>query len=345
MAAPLLALGLLLPLASCKPKLLDDVEELALSASVACARSGRGTVHCWGRGFGGAAKLVAPLPKATRLVAVNESYCVTSEDKRVTCFGMVDNRLKIADLGWADIDRIAAGHFELCGLSGKTLRCRSAFSLLGGKAADDKTIPLDERPKSLAFMSNHLFLVSERGAMRSSRGPLSATNLLPDDAETVLTHDGDGMVCVRRKTGAVACVASFELPWGGERLELHNAKDVPALATVDEVAGGYAFVCTRTGGDVSCAGYNVVGQLGDGSTVRERPSLGKVALSGPARSVVTSVSKVMGAPGGGPVAMSSFACAVRTADRGVECWGDNADETLGDGSRTMRATPVRVRAR
>jgi alpha-tubulin suppressor-like RCC1 family protein len=74
-----------------------------------------------------------------------------------------------------------------------------------------------------------------------------------------------------------------------------------------------------------CWGYNVQGQLGDGSRTRR---LEPVAVVGGHRFRQVSVGV-------------SHTCGVTPADR-VFCWGENSSGQLGDGTTTARPMPVRV---
>jgi hypothetical protein len=93
-------------------------------------------------------------------------------------------------------------------------------------------------------------------------------------------------------------------------------------------AGGSHTCVVVSGGTVSCWGWNVFGQLGDGTTTnRSTP----VAVSGlPAGVTITQVSTG-----------NSHTCAVSSAGA-VYCWGNNDYGQLGDTSTTDRTTPVAV---
>lgn len=102
---------------------------------------------------------------------------------------------------------------------------------------------------------------------------------------------------------------------------------VPPVSGRQSVASGYSHSCALTpGGGVKCWGNNAFGQLGDRTTVgRVLPGI----VSGLASGVVAISS--------GP----SHTCAL-TAAGAVKCWGDNLNGYLGDGTNTMRTTPVDV---
>jgi alpha-tubulin suppressor-like RCC1 family protein len=92
-------------------------------------------------------------------------------------------------------------------------------------------------------------------------------------------------------------------------------------------AGGY-FTCALVSGGVQCWGSNSFGQLGNNSS--SPSSLLPVAVQG------------LG-PGSGVQAMAAgfeYACAV--VNGGAQCWGNNQDGQLGNGSRGESAVPVPV---
>jgi alpha-tubulin suppressor-like RCC1 family protein len=98
--------------------------------------------------------------------------------------------------------------------------------------------------------------------------------------------------------------------------------------------------CVIIGGTVYCWGYNLLGQLGNGS------------LSGPSNGAATSPAQVLSAnnmtPVGGIlsgkvvsklVGGNNHYCAI-TDTKEAYCWGWNVFGQLGDGTTTNRATPV-----
>ena len=89
------------------------------------------------------------------------------------------------------------------------------------------------------------------------------------------------------------------------------------------------FMCGRSAdGLVYCAGFNDVGQLGDGTPVKKRAE--------PAPTVPMPLPAVQVTAGGGG------ACA-RLSDDSVWCWGHNNDGAVGAGAPVQR-TPVQVPA-
>jgi alpha-tubulin suppressor-like RCC1 family protein len=111
-----------------------------------------------------------------------------------------------------------------------------------------------------------------------------------------------------------------------QRLTPVNVYGLTSGVAAIAAGGGHACALT-TGGGAKCWGYNVSGQLGDGTTTF--PYI-PVDVSG-----LTSGVAAIAAGGGGPT------CALTTGG-GVKCWGGNNSGQLGDGTTTQRLTPVDV---
>src|ERR1019366_424132 len=93
--------------------------------------------------------------------------------------------------------------------------------------------------------------------------------------------------------------------------------------------GGDSACAITAGGALECWGFNLHGELGNGS----------IASS----SVPMPVSGLTGTVSGASVGYQ-FGCAVAGAG-GIECWGDNSFGQLGNGSMTSSLVPVPVSGR
>jgi len=101
---------------------------------------------------------------------------------------------------------------------------------------------------------------------------------------------------------------------------------VETITNASAVVGGLFYFCSLlANGGVDCWGQNSYGQLGNGTT---SASDVPVAVSG----ISTAKSVTAGSE-------SASVCAVLTTG-GVDCWGDNANGQLGNGTTTNAVAPV-----
>jgi alpha-tubulin suppressor-like RCC1 family protein len=155
-------------------------------------------------------------------------------------------------------------------------------------------------------------------------GPINRPNLF----QVAL---GDQHSCARRPTGTIAC-------WGDATFGQLGVGPVDGgLVTTPQILGGLTdavdlaagrdHTCAvHGGGTVSCWGYNLDGQLGNGETANRHDQPVDVAgLTG-------AVSVACG---------GNFSCAVRAGGT-VACWGNNGSGQLGTGGFDAFTTPTQV---
>ena len=113
-------------------------------------------------------------------------------------------------------------------------------------------------------------------------------------------------------------------------------------------AGGWHSCALTTSGGVKCWGWNTYGQLGDGTQTDRGVGLsvpvdviglssGVYAIAAGGRHTCALVSS-----GKGSAAQSTTTDKPGPEGFGVKCWGDNSHGQLGDGTQTVRTTPVDV---
>ncbi len=141
---------------------------------------------------------------------------------------------------------------------------------------------------------------------------------------------GELHTCALTTAGEVGCWgANYYGQLGDGTLTNRSTPMVVSGLTsgVTAIAAGDQYSCAlTTAGGVECWGYNLYGELGDGTPTRR---LTPVDVSGLA-SGVTAIS-----------AGYNHTCAI-TSTGGVECWGSNNEGQLGDSTNTDRLTPMDV---
>lgn len=94
-----------------------------------------------------------------------------------------------------------------------------------------------------------------------------------------------------------------------------------------EVAAGYSHTCARTAaGAAYCWGYNVHGELGDGTTTDSTAPVAVVGMG-------SGVTRI--------VAGGFTSCAIQTGGQ-LSCWGNNVHGQIGNGSTANQSTPAPV---
>jgi len=141
---------------------------------------------------------------------------------------------------------------------------------------------------------------------------------------------GDAHACALTAGGAVTCWGSDSHGQLGDGATGNSTTPVgvPSLTSdVAAVSAGSTHTCALTiAGAVKCWGWNIYGQLGDGSTTDSSTPVDVTGLS----SGVVAISAGFG-----------YSCAL-TVGGGVKCWGFNGQGQLGDGSTADSSSPVEV---
>ena len=155
-------------------------------------------------------------------------------------------------------------------------------------------------------------------------------------ANIISVSAGYSHTCAVHAFGAVFCWGANTFGELGDGTS-NNNKFTPVQAkgidSVTAVAAGGGFTCAlRSNGTVWCWGGGTAGQLGNGT-------------SGVGTQSLTPVQVKTSAPAIAITAGQNHACALlldSTAGAIVQCWGNNAQGQLGDGTFRLQPTPVTV---
>lgn len=252
------------------------------------------------------------------------------------------------------VQQVSAGAFHTCALTTDGgVKCwgRNASGQLGDGTKTDRLTPVDvagltSGVTAIALGFNHSCAITDAGALRcwgyNFWGQLGdGTTGDQDEPQDVIglasgvtdVDAGGSHTCALTAGGGVKCWGYNLYGQVGDGTTLQHPEnltpaDVTGLAGgVADVAVGENHSCAVTEvGALKCWGYNVRGQIGDGTTTN-RPT--PVDVSGLGGGVIT-------ADGG-----ANHTCALLdTAD--AQCWGANDGGQLGDGTMEDRLAPVEV---
>lgn len=163
------------------------------------------------------------------------------------------------------------------------------------------------------------------GSTTDSSTPVAVTNL-PNNVVAIVA--GGFHTCALTGTGVVQCWGQNSQGQLGNGSTTDSSSPVTTAnlgSGVTAIAAGYRHTCALpAGGGVQCWGYNVYGQLGNGSNSNS-------LLPGPVASLAGSVAKI---------AAGKYQTCVLNGAGGMRCWGWNSSGQLGNGSTANSTTPV-----
>ncbi len=289
-----------------------------------CLRLGDDTAKCWGWGQYGQlgnssnASSVQPVtvadPSAVQLVAAGDTQsCAVIAGGTARCWGsnfagelgngtFKDSNAPVTVMGIDSATAISSGNSVSCAVLGDhTVACWGAN------------------------------WDAQLGPNGANGGNQNTPVLIAGVSDAVAVCAGGEFACALIKAGTVNC-------WGGNYLgQLGTGAFFPDIIatpnTVKNLSGAVSLACgashacaVLSDGTAKCWGYNVWGQLGDGTFV-SKPSAVQV-------STLTSVKSI--------AAAAYHSCAL-LADGTARCWGENSWGELGDGSNAQKSSvPVSV---
>jgi alpha-tubulin suppressor-like RCC1 family protein len=325
---------------------IDDAVELSVGALHACVRHASGLISCWGTNTVGTLGrgTFTPSEWGTQYVhGVCGSSCLLgdsscSEDPCATVL---------------PVEEVIAAAYHTCARQmGGRVFCwgrGQAGSLGDGTTRESQTIPrraLDLGDiRHLASGWGHSCGIRSNGETvcwgTNDEGQLgdASTEFLESRAVPVAVTGSVELVgglshtCALDSIGMVRCWGDNAYAQLGNRSAADSSTPVVVqtlagdLTGIVHIAASGRFTCAiDTDSNVGCWGINTEGQLGIGSTFP---------------SSHTYYSPVPGLTGASQLAVGNrHACALIGST--VQCWGFNSDGQLGDGSQTLRTSPVPV---
>ena len=213
------------------------------------------------------------------------------------------------------------------------------------------------RPKGIFLAVAAVGIIAFAMAIASAPGPS-----LAEGFGTHLISTADWTTCAVISDGGVQCWGQNEDGQLGDGTTTDRSTPVDVCATgatapcsasddtvltgVVGVAAGYEHTCAVTSaGTAKCWGDNDFGQLGAG-TLTDSTTPVDVCATGATppctpgnNNILTGVAAISASMG---LPFGYHTCAVMQSNGGVKCWGDNSYSQLGDGTGTLRKTPVDV---
>jgi alpha-tubulin suppressor-like RCC1 family protein len=301
--------------------LIDAPPRAAAGASFSCRLGEEGTVRCWGANETGQLGDGTTVPRSTPapVAGIFNAIAVTA-GARHACALLADGRV----LCWGN----------------------NSFGQMGDSTNFVRTAPVPVinigNAVGLAAGSNHSCALTSTGAVQcwgantagalgdgttaNRFAPVAVINMT---GPAVALTAGASHTCALLGDGTARCWGRNNRGQLGDGTTFDRVTATGVAGFIDGIAivAGSAHTCALVaGGNVKCWGANGSGQLGNGTRLDQKsPAL----VGGLLRSPVAI------AAGG------AFSCAL-LGEGSALCWGDNQSGQIGDGTATMRLTPVFV---
>jgi alpha-tubulin suppressor-like RCC1 family protein len=357
--------------------LVGEVEAVSVGENHTCALTSVGGIKCWGGNASGrlgngtiSVRITSPVDVigltggVVEVSAGARHTCALTSVGGVKCWGnnnyhqLGDGTTTISSSTpvyvsglTSGVEIISAGGNHTCIFTTTgEVKCwgDNNFGQLGDEVELDRLIPVevDGLARGLSTVSaggNHTCVLTSAGGVKcwgeNSFGQLgdgtttrvaTAVDVIGLESEVIAISAGESQTCLLTSVGGLKC-------WGNNRngklgdgttISRSTPVDVSELfSEVIAVSTGYMHSCALTSeGGVKCWGNNDYLQLGDGTN----------------SSRITPVDVDELTSGTKMVSLGIFHTCAITATDGVNCWGNNEDAQLGDGTNTSQSTPVNV---
>ena len=343
--------------------LQSGVTAITAGGTHTCAMTSAGGVKCWGSNYrgqlGDGSSIDKPTPVdvsdlQSGVTAITAGYaytCALTSAGGVKCWGGFPLKYSPTDvIGLqSGVTAITAGGTHTCAMtSAGGVKCwgNNLYGQLGNGSADTAPSPvtgLQSGVTAITAGSGYTCVLTSAGGVKcwgwnlygqlgdgstsDKFSPVDVTGL--QSGVTAITA-GYSHTCAITSAGGVKC-------WGNNGSgQLGDSTIITKLTPVDviglqsgitAITAGSGHTCALTSaGGVKCWGQNIVGELGDGTSISKLTPVDVRGL----QSGVTAIS-----------AGNDHTCAMTSAG-GVKCWGDNRQGQLGDGTSSIKFTPVDV---
>jgi hypothetical protein len=340
----------------------ETIRSIASGASHTCAVTTSGGVLCWGDnssgqlGDGTTTPRLTPTPVSglssgvATVAAAYQRTCAVTTSGALLCWGdTVPTPTSVSGLA-SGVTAVAIGQYHACALtaSGAVL-CwgNNSYGQLGNGTpviAGGATAIAAGAVHSCALMaSGGLLCWGDNEYGQIGDGTTAYTRPTPtavsglSSGVTAITA-GYYYTCAITSGGAAFC-------WGDNIFgQLGDGSGAPYRVTpraVSELAGGvtaitagdYTTCALKTSGAALCWGYNVYGEVGDGTTTRRPTPTAVAGLSGGVAAIASAHVDLWNSRGHG--------CALTTSGDAL-CWGYNASGQLGDGTTISALMPTPI---
>jgi len=312
-----------------------------------CALLTSGSVDCWGTNSEGdlgngtttgpdcsgtcnpTPGAVTGVTTAKSVVSDGDGYCAVLTSGSVDCWGNNSS---------GSLGNGTTGGPDCSGMCNPTPGAVTGVTTAASLTSDDNSFA--ELSYCALLTSGSVDCWGDNGSGELGNGTAGGTDATPGAVTGVTTaaslaNDGDGY-CAALMSGSVDC-------WGDNSSgELGNGtgtgpdcagtcNPTPGAATgvttaKSVVSDDVGYCAVLTSGSVACWGDNHEGELGNGTTGGPDCS-GRCNPTPGAATGITTAAEVIGSQGG---ALPGY-CALLTSGS-VDCWGDNTDGELGNGS-------------